>query len=150
MVIWIFQKEHFAEVFLPSWEAGIKENGALGVMATYPSVDGIPAHSSSEILTGILREELNFKGLVLSEGNGVNTLIYNGLVETEKEAVVMVAKAGMDVSISFDQGYFGEMIENVNEGKVSMETIDHWSDGCWSKNSGWVCLKIRLLMLKKQ
>lgn len=112
------------EVFLPSWEAGIKENGALGVMATYPSVDGIPAHSSSELLTGILREELNFKGLVLSEGNGVNTLIYNGLVETEKEAAAMVAKAGMDVSISFDQGYFGEMIENVNEGKVSMETID--------------------------
>jgi beta-glucosidase len=114
----------FREVFLPSWEAGIKENGALGVMATYPSIDGIPAHSSSEILTGILREELNFKGLVLSEGNGVNTLIYNGLVETEKEAAAMVAKAGMDVSISFQQGYFNEMIENVNEGKVSIETID--------------------------
>ncbi|MCA1759844.1 MAG: glycoside hydrolase family 3 C-terminal domain-containing protein, partial [Bacteroidales bacterium] len=112
------------EVFLPSWEAGIRENGALGVMATYPSIDGIPTHSSSKILTGILREELNFNGLVLSEGNGVNTLIYNGLVETEKEAAAMVAKAGMDVSISFQQGYFNEMIENVNEGKVSMETID--------------------------
>jgi len=111
------------EVFLPSWETGIKENGALGVMATYPSIDGIPAHSSPEILTGILREELNFKGLVLSEGNGVNTLIYNGLVETEKEAAAMVANAGMDVSISFQQGYFNEMIENVNEGKVSYTLI---------------------------
>lgn len=112
------------EVFLPPWEAGIKENGALGVMATYPSVDGIPAHSSSNLLTDILREELNFKGLVLSEGNGVNTLVYTGLAETEKEAATMVAKAGMDVSISFDQGYLTEMIENVKEGKVSMEIID--------------------------
>ncbi|NQU53649.1 MAG: polysaccharide deacetylase family protein, partial [Bacteroidetes bacterium] len=74
------------EIFLPPWEAGVKEAGALGVMATYPSIDGIPAHSSSNILTDILREELNFKGLVLSEGNGVNTLVYTGLAETEKEA----------------------------------------------------------------
>lgn len=112
------------EVFLPSWEAGIKGNGALGVMATYPTIDGIPTHSSSKILTDILRGELGFKGLVLSEGNGVNTLIYEGLAATEKEAAAMVAKAGMDVSISFGQGYLNEMIENVNEGKVSMEIID--------------------------
>jgi len=112
------------EVFLPPWEAGIKENGALGVMATYPTIDGIPAHSSSYILTDILRGELNFNGLVLSEGNGVNTLVYTGLAETEKEAAAMVANAGMDVSISFQQGYTNEMAENVEEGKVSMETID--------------------------
>ncbi len=112
------------EVFLPPWEAGIKENGALGVMATYPAIDGIPGHSSSKILTDILRGELGFEGLVLSEGNGVNTLIYEGLAATEKEAAAMVAKAGMDVSISFGQGYLNEMIENVNEGKVSMEIID--------------------------
>ncbi len=112
------------EVFLPPWEAGIKENGALGVMATYPTIDGIPAHASSDILTDMLRGELNFEGLVLSEGNGVNTLVYTGLAESVKEAAAMVARAGMDVSISFNQGYFHEMIENVNEGKVSIETID--------------------------
>jgi beta-glucosidase len=112
------------EVFLPPWEAGIKKGGALGVMATYPTIDGIPAHSSSKILTGILRGELGFEGLVLSEGNGVNTLVYTGLAESEKEAAAMVANAGMDVSISFNQGYFHEMIENVDEGRVSLETID--------------------------
>ncbi len=118
------------EVFLPSWVAGIKENGALGVMATYPTIDGIPTHSSSKMLTDILRGELNFKGLVLSEGNGVNTLIYTGLAKTEKEAAAMVAKAGMDVSISFHQGYLNEMIENVNEGKVSMDIIDRSVEAC--------------------
>jgi len=112
------------EVFLPPWEAGIKERGALGVMATYPSIDGIPAHSSHKILTDILREELDFKGLVLSEGGGVQTNQYNGLAATEKEAGAMAANAGMDVSISFGQGYFNEMVENVKEGKVAMETID--------------------------
>ncbi len=112
------------EVFLPPWEAGIKEAGALGVMATYPTIDGIPAHSSNEILTGILRGELEFDGLVLSEGNGVNTLVYTGLAKSLKDAAAMAANAGMDVSISFNQGYFNEMIENVKEGQVSMETID--------------------------
>lgn len=112
------------EVFLPPWEAGIKKAGALGVMATYPAIDGIPVHSSPKILTGILRGELGFEGLVLSEGSGVNTLVYTGVAGNIKDAAALAANAGMDVSISFGQGYFHEMIENVNEGRVSLETID--------------------------
>ncbi len=112
------------EIFLPPWEAGIKEAGALGVMATYPTIDGIPIHSSPKVLTEMLRGELEFEGLVLSEGNGVNTLVYTGLAGNEKGASALAANAGMDVSISFDQGYFHEMIENVEEGTVSMNTID--------------------------
>ncbi|MFC2126036.1 glycoside hydrolase family 3 C-terminal domain-containing protein [Bacteroidota bacterium] len=112
------------EVFLPPFEAGIKKAGAMGVMATYPTIDGVPIHSSPEVLTGILRGELGFKGLVLSEGNGVNTLIYTGIAKDEKEAGAIAATSGMDVSISFGQGYFNELVECVNEGIVSMATID--------------------------
>ena len=112
------------EIFLPPWEAGITKAGALGVMATYPTIDGVPVHSSYEILTELLRHELGFEGIVLSEGSGVNTLIYTGIAENEKEAAAMVAKAGMDVSISFGQGYLSEMIENVEEGHVAESTID--------------------------
>src|SRR5437764_10855258 len=56
------------EVFLPPWQTGIKHHGALGVMATYPAIDGVPAHASEKLLTSILRQELGFDGLVLSEG----------------------------------------------------------------------------------
>jgi beta-glucosidase len=112
------------EVFLPPWEAGIKDAGGLGVMATYPDIDGIPTHNNPEILTNILRGELDFRGLVLSEGAGVQTNIYNGITDNEKDAGVRAAKAGMDVSISFQQGYLNEMIESVKEGKISMATID--------------------------
>ncbi len=112
------------EVFLPPWVSAIKGAGALGVMATYPTIDGMPIHSSSAALTGLLRGELEFEGLVLSEGNGVNTLVYTGLAKDLKEASAMAANAGMDVSISFNQGYFHDLIENVEEGKVSMNTID--------------------------
>jgi len=64
------------EVFLPPYVVGIRKCGALGVMATYPAIDGIPAHGSVEIMTNILRHELGFEGLVLGEGNGIETLVY--------------------------------------------------------------------------
>jgi beta-glucosidase len=112
------------EVFLPPWEAGIKESGALAVMATYPAIDGIPTHSSSDILTGILREELGFKGVVLEEGGGIETLVYEGLVDNLKDATALCANAGMDLSIYADSGYVYQLIKNVHEEKVAMETID--------------------------
>ncbi|UCE52792.1 MAG: glycoside hydrolase family 3 C-terminal domain-containing protein [Desulfobacterales bacterium] len=111
------------EVFLPPWEAGIKRCGALGVMATYPSIDGIPAHASKEIMTGILREEFGFEGLVLSEGGGIGTLVYEGLAPTQKEAGQLALAAGVDVGISYESGYMGDMIQSVKEGKVSMALI---------------------------
>ena len=112
------------EVFLPPWVAGIKKAGALGVMATYPAIDRLPAHASEKLLTKILREELGFNGLVISEGDGINTLVYEKIVSTMKEAGELCLKAGVDVSIWNEDGYLNAMRENVNEGKVSIETID--------------------------
>ena len=112
------------EVFLPPWEAGIKRAGALGVMATYPAIDGIPTHASEKILTHILREELNFDGLVLSEGSGISTLVYEGLAATQKEAGVKALAAGVDVGISFESAYMLDLIANVHEGKVSQALVD--------------------------
>ena len=112
------------EVFLPPWVAGIKKNGALGVMATYPAIDGVPAHASEKILTKILREELGFEGLVLGEGGGISTLVYEHVVQSQKEAGAVALKAGLDVGISYEEGYMMPMIENVREGKVNMSLID--------------------------
>jgi len=112
------------EVFLPPWVAGIKKAGALGVMATYPAIDGIPTHASEFLLTGILREELGFEGLVLSEGSGIGTLVHECVAADQKEAGELALKAGLDVGISFEDGFLLPMKENVEEGKVSMELID--------------------------
>ncbi|HNR43072.1 MAG TPA: glycoside hydrolase family 3 N-terminal domain-containing protein [Bacteroidales bacterium] len=112
------------EVFLPPWIAGVKKAGALGVMATYPAVDGIPTHASEFLLTKILRNELGFKGLVLSEGGGLNTLLYTGVAENDQQAGELALRAGLDVGISFEDGYLKPLIDAVKEGRVSMELID--------------------------
>lgn len=111
------------EVFLPPWQAGIKK-GALGVMATYPSINGLPVHTSKWLLTDILRDELGFTGLVLCEGDGIGIPFDQRTTSTEKEAGAQVLEAGLDVSISFEPGYLKDMVENVQEGRVSIETID--------------------------
>jgi beta-glucosidase len=112
------------EVFLKPWISGIKKCGALGVMATYPAIDRESAHGSEKLLTKILREELNFRGLVMSEGAGLGILIYEQIVSDMKEAGELCLKAGVDVSIWFEDGYLQSLKENLNEGKVSVETID--------------------------
>jgi len=61
---------------LPPWTAAIKKNGALGVMAGYPDIEDLPAHGSEKWLNDVLRQELGFKGIVTSEGDGFGTLIY--------------------------------------------------------------------------
>ena len=110
--------------FLPPWMAGVKKMGALGVMATYPAIDGVPTHSSDWILTKILREEMGFQGLVLSEGSGISTLIYEHIAPDQKKAGELAIKAGVDVGISYETAYMQPMIENVREGRVSMAYID--------------------------
>jgi beta-glucosidase len=114
----------FREVFLPPWVAGIKKCGALGVMATYPAIDGVAVHSSEKILTNVLREELGFEGIVLCEGEGIGTNITERHAATQKEAGILAMKAGVDVGISVEDAYMGGLIESVNEGKISMELVD--------------------------
>jgi beta-glucosidase len=112
------------EVFLPPWRAGIQRGGALGVMATYPAIDGVPAHASAHLLTQVLRQELGFDGLVLSEGGGIGTLVYEGLAPTQKEAGALALSAGVDVGISFESGYMLDLLANVRQGKVPVSLID--------------------------
>ncbi len=112
------------EVFLPPWEVGIKEGGALSVMATYPAIDGTPAHGSHKLLTKILREELGFEGIVQCEGGGIGTVIYEKIVPGMKEAGVLNINSGVDVGIWFEEGFMGLLKESVEEGLVSLATLD--------------------------
>ena len=112
------------EDILPPWIAAITKNGALGVMAGYPEVEDVPTHASKKWLTDVLRHELGFKGIVVSEGEGFGTLIYEGIVPTQKEAGILGLKAGVDLNITYEPAYMGPLIESVKEGRAPMELID--------------------------
>lgn len=112
------------ENFLLPWTAAITKAGGLGVMAGYPEIEDVPAHASEKWMTGILRQELGFQGVVESEGGGFGTLIYEHIVRTQKEAGALALKAGVDLDITYEPAYMGPLIENVEEGRVPVALVD--------------------------
>src|SRR5438309_3207829 len=109
---------------LPPWISAITKNGALGVMAGYPDIEDIPTHASEKWLNDVLRQELGFKGIVTSEGEGFGTLLYEGIVPTQKDAGALALRAGVDLNITYEPAYMGPMIESVQEGRIPMALID--------------------------
>jgi beta-glucosidase len=116
-------ERYIRENVLPPWIAAFRA-GALGVMAGYPEIEDTPAHGSEKWMNKILREELGFKGIVESEGDGFGTLIYEDIVPTQKEAGALALRAGVDLDITYEPAYMGPLIENVEEGRVPMELVD--------------------------
>jgi beta-glucosidase len=93
-------------------------------MATYPAIDGVATHTSSHLLTDILRHEFGFEGLVLCEGGGLSTLIYEGFARNQKEAGILALNAGVDVGISYEDAYQKPLEQSVREGLVSEDLVD--------------------------
>ncbi|MGH9326870.1 MAG: glycoside hydrolase family 3 C-terminal domain-containing protein [Terriglobia bacterium] len=114
---------YLREIVLPPWIAAFRA-GALGVMAGYPEIDDVPAHSSWKWLTEVLRHQLGFQGLVESEGNGFGTLIYEDIVPTQKEAGALALRAGVDLDITYEPAYMGPLVENVEEGRVPISWVN--------------------------
>ena len=111
------------ENFLPPWIGTITKAGALGVMASYAEIEDVPAHASVKWINNVLRQELGFQGFVISEGNGFETLLYEGIVPTQKEAGPLGLKAGIDLDNSYVT-YGPVLVENVEEGRVPMALVD--------------------------
>jgi beta-glucosidase len=116
-------ERYIRENVLPPWMAAFRA-GALGVMAGYPEVEDVPAHGSEKWLNKVLREELGFKGIVMSEGEGFATLIYEDIVPTQKEAGAHALRAGVDLNITYEPAYMRPLIENVEEGRVPISLVD--------------------------
>lgn len=122
----------FANTFLPPYAAGITA-GAETVMVNSGSLNGVPAHASKELLTDILRDQLGFEGMVVSDWHDFFRMIkVHGFAEDLKEATRLGINAGIDMymvpaaGIEGDdaEGYQRRLIELVDEGSVSMERID--------------------------
>ncbi len=114
------------EYHLPSFQAAI-EAGAASVMINSGIINGIPVHASYDILTNLLKKELGFNGLVVSDWADIENL-YNRdkIASSHKEAIKMGINAGLDMSmVPYQyQRYCEALVELVNEGEVSMERLD--------------------------
>ena len=121
----IITERMMREFFLPTFEAAIKA-GAETVMVNSGEVDGIPGHANRHMLTDVLRGELGFKGVAVSDWEDVKRLYTRDHVaRSPEEAVQMAVMAGIDMSmIPFDYSFPDILIKLVHEKKVPMKRID--------------------------
>ena len=102
------------------------EAGALTIMVNSASVNGIPVHANKELLTGWLKEGLNWDGMIVTDWNDINNLYTReGVAVDKKHAIELAINAGIDMTMEpYDLNFCTLLIELVNEGRVSMERID--------------------------
>jgi beta-glucosidase len=113
------------EYFLPTFEAGVQA-GSPTIMVNSAEVDGIPGHANYQYLTTILRGELGFKGIAVSDWEDIKRLYTRDrLAASPKEAVRIAVMAGVDMSmVPFDFTFYDLLVELARAGEVPMSRID--------------------------
>jgi beta-glucosidase len=121
---WI-PENYMREYFLPTFAAAVKA-GARTVMVNSAEVNGIPGHINHHLLTEVLRDELGFKGFVVSDWQDIKKLVSEWRVAAdEKEATRLSIMAGIDMSmVPQDYSFSDLLIQLVKEGKVPTSRID--------------------------
>lgn len=85
-------------VYLEPFRAAVDE-GVAGVMASFNTVAGHPMHANGRLLTGVLKDEWGFDGVVVGDADGVRNLIPHGVAEDLADAVRLAYAAGIDVEM---------------------------------------------------
>ncbi|MFK7775676.1 MAG: glycoside hydrolase family 3 N-terminal domain-containing protein [Saprospiraceae bacterium] len=118
--------EHYLrEYFVPSFQAAI-DAGAKTIMINSGEINGVPVHASKKILTTLLRDELGFDGLAVTDWEDIKYLhTRHRVAATPKDAVRMAIDAGVDMSmVPDDLSFCKHLIELVKEGGISEERLD--------------------------
>ena len=116
---------YMREYFLPPFAEAIKA-GSRTLMVNSSEINGVPVHASKYLLTDVLRKELKFDGIVISDWMDVSYLhTRHHVAATEKDAVALAVNAGLDMCIvPYDYNFYNYLIQLVHEGKVPMSRIN--------------------------
>lgn len=112
-------------VYLPPFKAAV-DAGAGNVMAAYMGLNGVPAAGNRWLLTTVLRETWGFKGFVVSDANGVQSLVTQGLAVDKADAAARALKAGIDLEMSppMTSAAMPTLAPSLNEGRITQAQLD--------------------------
>ena len=112
------------DVFLLPFEMAVKQAHAGSVMPAYHDIDNESCHASRHLLTGVLRGEWGFDGLIVADYIGISLLYqHHNLAAGPAEAAALAFRAGLDIELPADDcaSHLGEA---VRRGLIDMETVD--------------------------
>lgn len=113
------------EYYLPQFREAVK-TGSASVMVNSGEINGVPVHASKYLLTDVLRKELGFEGVIVTDWEDIKRLHdRHNVAATPREAVVMAVNAGVDMSmVPADYSFYDLLIEAVKKGEVPMGRVD--------------------------
>ncbi|WP_413667783.1 glycoside hydrolase family 3 N-terminal domain-containing protein [Mucilaginibacter sp. Mucisp86] len=116
---------YMREYFLPSFAEAVKA-GAKTLMINSGEINGVPVHASKYLLTDVLRGELHFDGIAVTDWRDIQYLHdRHHVAATQKDAVMIAVNAGVDMSmVPYDYTFYTYLIELVKEGKVSIARVN--------------------------
>ncbi len=110
------------QFYLPAYEAGIQTGAAL-VMTAFNTIDGIPATGNRRLMRQILREEMGFDGVLISDWAAIEEMLCHGYCADRTQAAQRAVTAGVDVDMM--SGVYAEQLTAlVQDGKVPEALID--------------------------
>lgn len=113
------------EYYLPQFREAVKM-GAASVMVNSSEINGTPVHANKYLLVDVLRKELGFKGVVVSDWEDIKRLYErHNVAASPREAVALGVNSGIDMSmVPTDYTFYDLLIEAVKKGEVPMSRID--------------------------
>lgn len=112
----------FLDIYLPPYKAAI-DAGAMSVMTSFNELDGVPATGSKYLMTDLLRDQLGFKGFVVTDYTSINEMVHHGVAADDPEAGLLAIKAGVDMDMQ-GEVYFKYLKKQVEDGLVDEKLID--------------------------
>lgn len=115
-------KRVFLDTYLPPYRAAV-DAGARSVMTSFNELDGVPSSGNKYLLTELLRKEMGFKGLVVTDYTSINEMVNHGIVADEEEAGALALNAGVDMDMQ-GEVYFKYLEKQVKAGTIKEKQID--------------------------
>ena len=115
-------KRVFLDTYLPPYKAAI-DAGAMSVMTSFNELDGVPSTGNKYLLTDLLRGEMGFKGLVVTDYTAIIEMVNHGVAANDAEAGLLAVKAGVDMDMQ-GEVYFKYLKQQVEDGLVDEKLID--------------------------
>jgi len=113
------------DVMLVPFEMAVVDGGVRSVMHAYTEIDGLPTVADDSLLTGVLRDEWGFDGVVVADYFGVAFLhLLHGIAADLSEAAALSLEAGVDVELPTGDAYLAPLAAAVRDGRVPEALVD--------------------------
>ncbi|WP_414838565.1 glycoside hydrolase family 3 N-terminal domain-containing protein [Carnobacterium sp. TMP28] len=110
------------ELYLSAYQAAIDEGSKL-VMTAFNTVDGVPATGNKWLMNQVLREEMKFNGVLISDWGAIGELVPHGVAADLKEAGDLAMNAGVDIEM-MSAAYSGHLAELITEETLDLDLLD--------------------------